>query len=173
MIDIIKKYRKHNYVKNSGIIAASLVLAFGINFFVLDSSLGQKLQISVINGLENGNVGDLYLQKSDTNVNLISSKDMNQVKSLSLSIVYNPTNLKIGTINSMIGGNIINESNEDGLTTLIINFSSPLDIKKGVNIVNLTVSKTEEKLENINIISANFTDSANQVYLLSSSGVEY
>jgi hypothetical protein len=173
MIDIIKKYRKHNYVKNSWIIAASLVLAFWINFFVLDSSLWQKLQISVINWLENWNVWDLYLQKSDTNVNLISSKDMNQVKSLSLSIVYNPTNLKIGTINSMIWWNIINESNEDWLTTLIINFSSPLDIKKWVNIVNLTVSKTEEKLENINIISANFTDSANQVYLLSSSGVEY
>ncbi len=173
MIDIIKKYRKHNHVKNAWIIAVSLVLAFWINFLVTDSSLWQKLQISVINSIDNSQAWDLYLQKNNDSINLISSKDMNQVKSLSLSIAYNPSNLKIDTINSMIWWNIINESNEEWLTTLIINFGSPLDIKKWVNIINISASKTEEKLENINIISANFTDFSNQVYLLSSSGVEY
>nr|MDD3719776.1 hypothetical protein [Candidatus Gracilibacteria bacterium] len=173
MTDIFSKYKKHNLIKNTGLIAMSLVLAFGLNFMVQDTSLGQKIQVSVINSGENSKVGDLYLQKNNTNINLLSSKDMNQVKSLSLSITYNPANVLIENISSQIGGNLINQANEDGLNTLVINFLNPQDIKKGENILSILTSKKEEKLENLNIINANFTDLNNQVYLLSSSGVEF
>lgn len=173
MTDIFSKYKKHNLIKNTWLIAMSLVLAFGLNFMVQDTSLWQKIQVSVINSWENSKVWDLYLQKNNTNINLLSSKDMNQVKSLSLSITYNPANVLIENISSQIWWNLINQANEDWLNTLVINFLNPQDIKKWENILSILTSKKEEKLENLNIINANFTDLNNQVYLLSSSGVEF
>lgn len=171
--DIFSKYKKHNYIKNTWLVAMSLVLALGINFVVQDTSLWQKLQISVINSGENSKVWDIYLQKNDTWINLVASKDMIWVKSLSLSLSFNPTNVGINFINDLIWWNIINQGNEEWLNTLIINFSSPKDIKVWEKIITINISKKEEKLENMNIINANFTDSNNQVYLLSSSGVEF
>lgn len=173
MTDIFSKYKKHNLIKNTWLVAMSLVLALGINFVVQDSSLWQKIQVSVINSGENSKMWDVYLQKNDTWINLISSKDMNQVKSLSLSITFNPENISVNNINSQIWWNLINQANEDWLNTIVINFLSPLDIKKWESLLSILASKKEEKLENINIINANFTDLNNQVFLLSSSGVEF
>jgi hypothetical protein len=173
MIDIIKKYRKHNHMKNAWIVATSLVLAFGINFLVTDSSLGQKLQISVINSWENTTNWDIYLQKNENGMSLIASKDMLKVKSLSLSIAYNPTSLKIDSINSVIDWNLINQENDKWLITLVLNTKIPVEIKKWESILTIMATKSLEKIENLNIINANFTDISDQVYLLSSSGVEY
>jgi hypothetical protein len=173
MIDIIKKYRKHNHIKNAWIVATSLVLAFGINFLVTDSSLWQKLQISVINSWENTTNWDIYLQKNENGMSLIASKDMLKVKSLSLSIAYNPTSLKIDSINSVIDWNLINQENDKWLITLVLNTKIPVEIKKWESILTIMATKSLEKIENLNIINANFTDISDQVYLLSSSGVEY
>ncbi len=173
MIDIIKKYRKHNLIKNAGIVATSLVLAFWINFLIADSSLWQKLQISVINSWENNTIWDVYLEKNENWMSLIASKDMLKVKSLSLSIAYNPTTLKIDNIKSIIDWNLINQENDKWLITLVLNTKFPLDIKKWDSILSINATKSQEKIENVNIINANFTDLKNEVYLLSSTGVEY
>ncbi|NDK08317.1 hypothetical protein EOM39_03645 [Candidatus Gracilibacteria bacterium] len=174
MIDIIKKYRKHNLIKNTGLVAVSLVLALGINLFVSNSSLGQKLQISVINSGENSTIGDIYLVKNDNgDLSLKASKDMLKVKSISLSIAHNPTSLKITEIKNTIHGNLIKQETDPGLVTLVLNLKSPVDIKSNENIFEIKASKSEVKIENINIINANFTDIKNEVFLLSSSGVEY
>ena len=115
MIDIIKKYRKHTLIKNTWIVAVSLVLALWINFLLWDSSLWQKLQISVINSWENTANGDIYLQKNENWMSLIANKDMLKVKSISLSIAYNPTSLKIDSIKSVIDWNLINQENDKWL----------------------------------------------------------
>lgn len=174
MIDIIKKYRKHNLIKNTGLVAVSLVLALWINLFVSDSSLWQKLQISVINSWENSTIWDIYLVKNDTwDLSLKSSKDMLKVKSISLSIAHNPTSLKITEIKNTIDWNLIKQETDPWLVTLVLNLKSPVDIKSNENIFEIKASKSEVKIENINIINANFTDIKNEVFLLSSSGVEY
>lgn len=173
MIDIISRYKKRNLIKNTWIVATSLILALWINFLVWDTSLWKKLQISVINSWENNVIWDVYLEKNENGMNLIASKDMLKVKSISLSIAYNPNSLKIDTIKSSIDWNLINEENDKWLITLVLNAKFPLDIKKGDSLFNINAIKTQEKIENINIINANFTDLNNQVYLLSSSWVEY
>lgn len=173
MIDIIKKYRKHNLMKNTGLVAVSLVMALWINFLVTDSSLWQKLQISVINSWENNTIWDIYLEKIDNTMNLVASKDMLKVKSISLSIAYNSTSLIINDIKSNIDWNLIKQENDKWLITLVLDPKSPLDIKKWDSIFTISASKTQEKIENVNIINANFTDISDQVYLLSSSWVEY
>lgn len=173
MSDIISKYKKHNIIKNTWLVTMSLILALGINFVVQDTSMWQKLQISVLNSTENSKVWDIFLKKSEDGINIIAWKDMNQVKSLSLSVSFNPTNVKINSIISSIWGNILTQANEEWLNTLIINFSLPVDIKSWSELISINANKIEEKLENLNIINANFTDSSNQVFLLSSSGVEF
>lgn len=173
MIDIIKKYRKHNLMKNTGLVAVSLVMALWINFLVTDSDLGQKLQISVINSWENNTIWDIYLEKIDNTMNLVASKDMLKVKSVSLSIAYNSTSLIINDIKPNIDWNLIKQENDKWLITLVLDPKAPLDIKKWDSIFTISASKTQEKIENVNIINANFTDISDQVYLLSSSGVEY
>ncbi len=173
MSDIISKYKKHNYIKNTWLVTMSFFLALGINFVIQDTSMWQKLQISVLNSTENLKVWDVFLKKNENKLELLVWKDMKNVKSISFSLTYNPTNVKINSINSTIWWNIINQANEEWLNTLVINFSTPIDIKQADVLLEVTTSKTEEKLENINIINANFTDSNNQVYLLSSSWVEF
>lgn len=173
MIDIIKRYRKHNLIKNAWLVAVSLVMAFGINFFVSDSSLWQKLQISVINSWENSSNWDVYLQKNENGMSLIASKDMLKVKSISLSIAYNPTSLKIDSIAQNLEWNLINQENDKWLITLVLNTKIPVDLKKWESVFAIKATKTQEKIENINIINANFTDEKDEVFLLSSSGVEY
>jgi len=160
-------------MKNSWIVATSLVLAFGINFLVTDSSLWQKLQISVINSWENNTIWDIYLEKNENNIILKANKDMLKVKSLSLSIAYNPTSLKIDNIRTIIDWNLINQENDKWLITLVLNTKIPVEIKKWESIISINATKSQEKIENLNIINANFTDVSDQVYLLSSSGVEY
>ena len=173
MIDIIKRYRKHNLIKNAWLVAVSLVMAFGINFFVSDSSLWQKLQISVINSWENSSNWDVYLQKNENGMSLIASKDMLKVKSISLSIAYNPTSLKIDNITQNLEWNMINQENDKWLVTLVLNTKIPVDLEKWDSIFTIKATKTQEKIENINVINANFTDENDEVFLLSSSGVEY
>ncbi|MDD3302058.1 MAG: hypothetical protein PHN31_00755 [Candidatus Gracilibacteria bacterium] len=173
MINFFSKYKKKKAIRTYGIITMSLILALGINFLVLDSSIGQKLQISVINSGENNKTGDVYLNINNNVTNLIANKDMLGIKSFSLSIAYNPTNVTVSEIKTIIGGNMINEENEEGFTTIILNLSTPVDVKKGDSIVSFINTKKEEKLENINLVNVNFTDSTGEVYLLSSSGLEF
>lgn len=174
MIDIIKKYRKHNIIKNTWLVAVSLIMAIWINFYLWDTSLWKKLQVSVINSWENSNIWDVYLVKNDLgDIELKANKDMLKVKSISLSIAYNPTSLKINEIKNSIDWNLIKQWSEDGLTTLILNLNTPIDIKSEDKVFDIKATKSEEKIENINIINANFTDINNEVFLLSSSGVEY
>jgi len=173
MINFFSKYKKKKAIRTYWIITMSLILALWINFLVLDSSIWQKLQISVINSWENNKTGDIYLSINNNVTNLIANKDMLWIKSFSLSIAYNPTNVIISEIKTIIWWNMINEENEEWFTTIILNLSTPVDVKKWGSIVSFINTKKEEKLENINLVNVNFTDSTWEVYLLSSSWLEF
>lgn len=154
-------------------IAMSLVLAIGINIVINDTSIGQQLQVSVINSWENSKVWDIYLKLNNEYIEIISSKNLQNIKSFSATISYNPTNINIKNINSLNWWNVINQANEEWLNTIIINFPNTINLKNWDKIWNIVSEKMQQWVGTINIINANFTDSNNQVYMLSSSWIEY
>ena len=96
---------------------------------------------------------------------------MQDVKDISFSLTYNPEELEITSLSSE-NGTITDLSNEDGIKSVIINFAESIDLNSGDNIVNINASKKSESTH-INILNANFTDSADENYLLSTSGLTY
>jgi len=172
MKDIIGKYKKHNLINNIWIVAASLVIAIGINFFVLDGQVWDYVKTSVLEAGENSNLANIYLKNTEESIKVFSNKDMSWVNELSLSIVYNPENVTLWKIYSTtLPSKITNIANEQGLSTLLVQLDSDTDISSGEEILQIEVTKTEQQTENLNIINANFSDNTWEKYLLSTSGI--
>ena len=96
MKDILKKYKKHKKFTNIGIVVTSLVLAVWFNLFVIDTSdFGNSMRASVLETKIENNRADIYGELSENTINVFSSKNMNDVKNISLSFTYNPNNVEI------------------------------------------------------------------------------
>ena len=172
MKDIIKKYKKHNLIHNLGILAASLVIAIWVNFFVLDGQVWSYVKTSVLEAGEKNNIANVYLTNNEGKIKVLTSKSMNNVSELSLSLVYNPENLTVGKIYSTsLPSKITNIANEAGLNTLLIQLDTDTNISAWDEILIIETEKWAQKTENLNIINANFKDSSWEKYLLSTSGI--
>jgi len=159
-------------MSNIWIVAASLVIALSINFFMLDGWVGNYVKTSVLEAGESINTSNVYLKNSEGSIKVVSNKNMKSVEELSLSLVYNPENTTIGEIfSTTLPSQITNISNEDGLNTLLIKLDTTSDIKAGQEILILEVNKAEIRTENLNVINANFTDSSGEKYILSTSWI--
>lgn len=172
MKDFIKKYRQHKLITNAWIVVTSLIMAFWINFLLIDwTTVWQNLKASILNSNNVEINSDIFFDVEDEKVVLKTSKQINNVKNISLSITYNPENVNIININS--SNNISEISNEEWIKSIIINFDWEKNISPNENIIEIITSKIIEKSENINIINANFTDNNWDNYLLSSSGITF
>lgn len=173
MQDILKKYRKHKYISNVWMVVTSLILAFWINLFLINSTqIGQNLKANVLWVNNTELKSNLYLTTDGEQIKLIAWQQMNWVVSLSFSLAYNPNNLIFENINSEIS-EITNIENEAWFNSIILNFSESKNIAIWDEILNISVKKWIIKTENINIINANFTDNTGERYLLNTSGITY
>ena len=68
---------------------------------------------------------------------------------------------------------LINISNTPWLSTIILEYSEVNKIEMWDKILTIKKKKSEDKTENINIINANFTDSNNNVFELTTSWVTF
>ena len=75
----------------------------------------------------------------------------------------------ISNINSQINS----LSNTPGITTLIIDFSSPTTFKLGEQVLKIKTKKINQVSEQLNIINANFTDVDNETYFPTTSGITF
>ncbi len=174
MKDIFKKYKKANIIKNTWIVVASLVIALSINFFVFDSNLWNKIKADVLWVQNETWKSDIYLELNNNLINLKTDKNIKSLKSLTISIVYNPENVKIEDVNSDISWVSIKDiSEEDWLDMIMLSLKNPTDINQNSNILSIKTSKKEEKTEWINIINANFTDESGEIYELSTSWIKF
>ena len=174
MKDIINKYKEYKNISNTIIIITSLALAFLINFMMNgSSSLFKSLQTSVLNSSDVQNISDIFIENNNDILSVKTSKQMNSVKNISVSIAYNWENVKITNLNASNGWNVTKIDNEDGIISIIINFTAPITIKKNSNIVSFAPQKKENKTENLNLLNANFTTSEQETYLLSTSGINF
>jgi hypothetical protein len=57
--------------------------------------------------------------------------------------------------------------NNDGFSTYIMTFNTPVDISANSNIVTVDYKKNSEETVHLNIVNVNFKDIDNEEYLLS------
>jgi len=173
MQDILKKYRKNKITTNINIILASLVLAIWINYILIDwTNIWQNLKTSVLNSKIQNNKSDLSIKKIDNSIYIISNKKIEKLDSLSFWLSYNPDNISIINIKSDLW-DIINLSNTSWFNSIILSTTKANNIKIWDKIAKLDISKNIEKVENINILNANFKDINWGQFLLSTSWITF
>lgn len=173
MKDLIKKYREQKIFSNLNIILVSLVLAFWVNFLILDeSNLGQKLKVSVINSQSTNIKSDIYIERLEESLYIIANKDINNLSTLSLSLIYNPENTSLIDLKSKFW-DIANLTNTPWVSSIILTTSKATKITKWSKLIQFNINKKEAIVENINIVNANFKDINNEHYLLSTSWITY
>ena len=137
MKDILKKYKKHKKFTNIGIVVTSLVLAIWFNLFVIDGSdFGKTMRANVLEAKIENNRADIYGEYSENTIKVFSSKNMNNVKNISLSFTYNPNNVEIVSKNTD-SAEILELSNENGINTIVLNYSQEKNILKNDNILSI------------------------------------
>lgn len=173
MRDFIKKYQNHKLITNVNIVLASLVLAVIINVFLIDwTNIWQSLKTSVLNSKVWNEKADIFIQKIDNELFLIANKNMSNLDTLSLSIIYNPENISLSNIRSELW-QIADISNTDWISSIILTTDKSKNIVRWDKLIKIVTNKKEEKTENINIVNANFSDNNKGQYLLSTSGITF
>ncbi|QFR39325.1 hypothetical protein A9Q91_03755 [Candidatus Gracilibacteria bacterium 28_42_T64] len=173
MPDILKKYKQNRLISNAGVIAASLVIALGINFIVIDgTNIGQSLKTSVLNSQGVKIDSDIFLEKNDDGFQVVTSKNIGNIQTLTLSFAYNSENISIDNFKTE-NAEIVNLDNTPGINSIIINFKEATNIDVKGNILQFDFHRKNNKSENINIMNANFTDNTGETYLLSTSGLTF
>jgi hypothetical protein len=130
------------------------------------------MRASVLETKIENNRADIYGKLSENTINVFSSKNMNDVKNISLSFTYNPNNVEIVSKNSD-SAEILELSNESGINTIVLNYSQEKNILKNDNILSIQTKKIENTSEQLNIFNANFTDTTSENFLLSTSGITF
>jgi hypothetical protein len=173
-MDIIKKYKKQKKMTNFTIVAISFVIALWVNFFVLDNTnISNSLKTSLLESEKKQNIWDLYLESNWNNILLKTKNSLNNISNITLSIAYNSENINIKDIIPKLHWEISNISNTDGLTTIILEYSEINNIEPNEKILTISTEKKKEKTENINIISANYTDKSGKSFELFNSWIIY
>lgn len=173
-VKVFKQFKKQQLFKQMTFVFAAMFLGLWINAFVLNWDLWNNLKANI---LESNNKiekkADIYIEQTDWKdsnlMNLKTSKNIDKVKSISFSFTYNPEDVQIQDIFPNIDTNRI--ENWDWISTFIINFNKPKDIKKSEEIINFYISKKEWTSQNLNLINANFTDSSDVKYDLTTSWI--
>ena len=171
--DFLNEYKKNKTIWNITIVIASLIIALSINFFILDNSkFWSNLKSSVLEAGQNNTKADLVLENKNQKIILKNSKKLNNIKSLSFSIIYNPENISIENIECN-SNKLIKIENQEGIKAIIVNYDTPKNIEKNSEICKIKTSKKETKSEQLNLINSNFTDITWETYLLTTSWITF
>ena len=173
-IKVFKQFKKQKIFKQVSFVFAAMVIGFWINSFILNWDFGNNLKTNLLENKKNiEKKSDLYIAKTSWKnsnlMKLISNKNINKVKNISFSFTYNPEKVEIQDVFPNI--NTTRIENEKWITTFIITYKNPTEIKSWEEIINFYVSKKEWKTQNLNLINANFTDSTDTKYDLTTSWV--
>ncbi len=170
--DFLKKYKKQKLLNNIIIILMSLIIALWINFFVIDKNwLWNNLKANILETKKEKNKADLYLEKNGNTIVLKNSKNLNNVKSLSFSLVFDEEKNKLIEI-SCNWNNLIKIWEQPWIKTIIINYVNKT-INKNTAICNINIQKTNNLSKELNLINSNFTDNTWETYFLTTSGITF
>ena len=172
-MDFFEKYRLYKLKNNLSIIWLSLIFAIFINFFVLNNFDTQNLKTSIIQAEKQENKSDLFFQKQNNNLILKNAYQINNLRNLNFSIVYNPENIEITEIIPKLNSEIQIISNTPGIITVFIDYKDNFTIPANDKIATIKYNKKKQTTENLNIINANFTDNTDNTYSLTTSGITF
>ncbi len=177
--DIIKKYKSKKLISNLWIIAMSLALAISINFVISDTKLGNSLKTNLQESNKIANTSsDLYMEveKNWTNriVHIKTSKDIKSAKNIWISFFYNSSTVNIKDIVPDIENmDLLKLVDTNWSKTLSLSSSAEKNIKAWDSIATIFLEKNTDKLENLNLINTNFTDSKNNSYYLTTAWIDF
>jgi hypothetical protein len=94
---------------------------------------------------------------------------------MSFAFVYNTENLSIkDKLLELDGAEMVELANNNGYVTILLNFQTPLNITSQDTLLKLVVEKKDPSLqESLVITQANFIDSEEKLYALTTSGLQY
>lgn len=174
MKDFLEKYKKQKIIWNFLTILWAFVLAFSVNFLVLDwKNFSKNLTTSVLDSNKIEQKADFYLEKNSNKLVIKNSKKMENVKSLAFSLSYDFSNLEINKVNSNFWKVENLWEKNSGIETFILNLDNKT-FEKNEILVEINFSKKDEKLSSIiNLFNSNFTDNKNEIYELTTSGISF
>ena len=171
MKDFLKKYKsKKSMRQNIVIVLWALVMAFGINFFLLDwSDFEKNLKASVLDATTTKQEADVYFKLENETLVLQNSKIMQETKNISFSLVYDAENVEIWEITSEIWTVEILWETGTWIDIVSLNLENKnLDPKE--IIVNIKYLKKNDYSQ-INLMNASFTDKEGNIFNLTTSWI--
>ncbi|USN58949.1 MAG: hypothetical protein H6767_02435 [Candidatus Peribacteria bacterium] len=173
MKDIVKRYQHLQFLGNIGIIVTSLILAIGINFYVLDSGFGQNLKTNILEETNIQTPADITVEQGENTLSIKNSQAMKQATNFSIGISYNPENVRFIDISTTTSATITKIENTPGLMTILLSNIGQTDIASSSSLLSLQFEKQVAQSENLNLINANFSDASGASYELSTSGITF
>lgn len=173
MKDFLKKYEnRKKFIWKVYMVLWALITAFSVNFLLFDGTDFEKnLTASIINSNQQEKKADFYLENANWKVFLKNFKNMENVKNISFSLVYDAENIEISEIKSPFADVELLWEKFSGIETVILNFDSK-NFSEKEDIVEISfVKKDENKISNLNLLNSNFTDLEENIYNLTTSGI--
>lgn len=174
MADFIEKYKKNKKMGTFAILWISLVLALGINFFVLDwTEIGKNLKASILDVNNVWNKADFFLEKKENSLIIRASKTMEKPISVSISFAYDPEILAINSFVSDFGDVAILWETGTWYDTIMISMDGTKDIVADSVVMEITTNRKENTSTQMNMIDANFIDIVWENYILTTSWITF
>lgn len=182
-VKVFKQFKKQKFFQQVSFVFAALVVGFWVNSFVLGWDIWNSLKTNVLEAWRQATwsveeKANLYLEKvewlDNNTMQLKAWQQMDNIDTLSFSIIYNPEVVQLLDIFSNINWMELSRiENEQGIATILLTFSEAATIQKWKDIINFYLSKNEEITQHINIINSNFTDSTDTNYELTTSWLAF
>jgi hypothetical protein len=170
--NFIQRYKREKFVWNLWIIAFSLILALWINFLLLDNtSIWKSLKASILDVNQSENKSDLYLENTWNSIIVKNSKTIQDTISISLSLVYNPEILELREIITDLWNAYPLWEINVWSDIITIELSQAQDILENTKILEINYTRKEQASINLNMVNANFTDTNEENYHLTTSGI--
>jgi len=94
----------------------------------------------------------------------MTNKKLNNIKNLTISFAYNPENVTLNDIISSYNSNHDVFSNTPWISSISINYPTNQSFELWEKVLELNITKNNQESEQLNIISANFTDINNEMF---------
>ena len=169
MKDLFKNYHKHKVLTNLSVIGVSLVLAISVNMLLVWNQSASMLKANVLEATSISQKSDIELVYTDSAISVLVHQDVNNITELSFSLAYNSENVELWETSSEYSSNISDLENEDWFKNIIIVFDEVSTLQAWSTILEIQHQKISDNTGYLNVINANFKDSAGETYLLTTS----
>lgn len=170
MDDFFKRHKKRKMMEHSIIALSAFVFALWIHALLMTNNIQTWLQASLLwtDMQSTQKEADLSLAYENSSIKLFTQKNIDDLSSLSFSILMNPESwsLDLENIQSPYMDLQI-ENNTPGVYFINIFLDTDQSLVAGTEILTFPYTQLNDEAQYFNLIEANFTDSSGEKYLLS------